>query len=180
MFPESANSFPPYHSKTEMKNMLVMGDDSSVSDGKNGYCPAVRQLQTNALRTDNQCRMYNSLQNFSKLTLYQRTRILPESGSCSILQRYATPAAHLGPLSYHRRWVWFMVFPVSHKASRRFSPGPVLESTTCRQTKLSHINGWKKKMPSASRLLQPVRTKTMFMKIGFIAHASDSISDHIP
>ena len=35
-------------------------------------------------------------------------------------------------------------------------------------------------MPSASRLLQPVRTKTMFMKIGFIAHASDSISDHIP
>lgn len=61
MFPESANSFPLYHSKTEMKNMLVMGDDSSVSDGKNGYCPAVRQLQTDALRTDNQRRMYNSL-----------------------------------------------------------------------------------------------------------------------
>lgn len=158
MFPESANSFPLYHSKTEMKNMLVMGDDSSVSDGKNGYCPAVRQLQTDALRTDNQCRMYNSLQNFSKLTLYQRTRILPESGSCSILQRYATPAAHLGPLSYHRRWVWFMVFPVSHKASRRFSPGPVLESTTCRQTKLSRINSWKKKKKKKAKCLKIIAT----------------------
>ena len=58
MFPESTNSFPPYHSKTKMKNMLVMGDDSSVSDGKNGYCPAVRQLQTDALRTDNQCTIH--------------------------------------------------------------------------------------------------------------------------
>lgn len=69
---------------------------------------------------------------FMKLTWYQRTRILPESGLCWSLQWYATPGAHLWTGSCHRTCVWLMVFPVSHKASRRLSPGPVLESMAWR------------------------------------------------
>lgn len=42
MFFEFVNSFFFYYSKIEMKNMLVMGDDSFVFDGKNGYCLVVR------------------------------------------------------------------------------------------------------------------------------------------
>ena len=56
-------------------------------------------------------------------------RILPESGLSSNLQRYATLEFHRGMGSYHSICVWLMVFPVSHKASRRPMPGPVLDST---------------------------------------------------